>query len=299
MWWYETFVEMWTYGFMVRGYTVTLLAAVVCAVISCWLILIGWSLMGDALSHAIMPGIVLAYLFAIPFSIGALIAALIAVALMGLVRSTSRVKEDTSIGVVFTTLFALGLVILSLNPAHVNLHHILFGDLLGITHADMWQVLILAPLALIVVVLKRRDLTLFAFDKTHAAAIGLSTKWLSALLLTALAITVVVAMQAVGAILIVALLITPGACAYLLTSNFSRMLWLSPLISAIAVTVGVYTSYWMDAASGAMVVVSQGVIFAIIYVVSPYGLRSQKHHRSGQETQKQNNEAHPARQIVT
>nr|WP_245528824.1 metal ABC transporter permease [Gleimia coleocanis] len=259
---------------MVRGYVVTLLAAVVCAILSCWLVLVGWSLMGDALSHAVVPGIVIAYIIGIPFSIGAFIAALICVGLIALVRSTSRIKEDAAIGVVFTTMFALGLVLISVFPSHIDLQHIIFGDLLGITHADLLQVVILAPIAGIIVILKRKDLTLFAFDPIHAAAIGISTKRLAALLLTALAITVVVAMQAVGAILIVALLIIPGATAFLLTSNFNRMLWISPLVSAFSVTLGIYISYWFNAASGATVVAVHGLVFLVVYLLSPLGVRS-------------------------
>ncbi|EEH64405.1 ABC 3 transport family protein [Gleimia coleocanis DSM 15436] len=273
-WAYDTFLEIWTHQFMVRGYVVTLLAAVVCAILSCWLVLVGWSLMGDALSHAVVPGIVIAYIIGIPFSIGAFIAALICVGLIALVRSTSRIKEDAAIGVVFTTMFALGLVLISVFPSHIDLQHIIFGDLLGITHADLLQVVILAPIAGIIVILKRKDLTLFAFDPIHAAAIGISTKRLAALLLTALAITVVVAMQAVGAILIVALLIIPGATAFLLTSNFNRMLWISPLVSAFSVTLGIYISYWFNAASGATVVAVHGLVFLVVYLLSPLGVRS-------------------------
>lgn len=273
-WLWETFGQMWTHSFMVRGYVVTLLAATVCALLSCWLVLVGWSLMGDALSHAVVPGIVFAYVVGIPFSIGAFIAALVCVGLIAVIRSTSRIKEDAAIGVVFTTMLAVGLVLISVYPSHIDLQHIIFGDLLGITQIDMWQVVILAPLAGIIVLAKNRDLTLFAFDPTHAAAIGLSTRRLSALLLTCLAITVVVAMQAVGAILIVAILIIPGATAFLLTRRFQTMLWLSPLLSAVAVTIGIYLSYWFNMASGATVVVAHGALFAFIYLISPYGLRS-------------------------
>lgn len=273
-WWWTTFVEMWTHQFMVRGYFVTLLAASVCAILSCWLILVGWSLMGDALSHAVVPGIVLAYLFGAPFSLGAFAAALVCVGLIAIIRSTSRIKEDAAIGVVFTTMLAIGLALISVYPTHINLQHIIFGDLLGITNADMVQVLVLAPLAGLIVLLKNRDLTLFAFDPTHASAIGLSTRRLSALLLSCLAITVVVAMQAVGAILIVALLIIPGATAFLITEKFQRMLWVAPLVSMLSVTIGIYVSYWWNTASGATVVAAHGVVFAIIYAFSPRGLRS-------------------------
>lgn len=271
---YQIFGEMWTHGFMVRGYVVTLFAAVVCAILSCWLVLVGWSLMGDALSHAVVPGVVLAYIFSVPFSVGAFIAALVCVGLIAVIRSTSRIKEDAAIGVVFTTMMAIGLVLISVYPSHVHLQHILFGDLLGITHEDMVQVVFLAPLAGIVVLLKSRDLTLFAFDPSHASAIGLSVRRLSALLLTCLAITVVVAMQAVGAILIVSLLIIPGAMAFLCTQKFQHMLWLSPLLSAFSVTLGIYLSYWFNMASGATVVAVHGIVFTVIYLVSPMGLRS-------------------------
>ncbi|MDO5724307.1 MAG: metal ABC transporter permease [Flaviflexus sp.] len=266
--------EMWTHQFMVRGFVVTMLAAIVCAILSCWLVLVGWSLMGDALSHAVIPGIVVAYILGMPFSIGAFVAALVCVGLIAVIRSTSRVKEDAAIGVVFTTMLAVGLVLISIFPSHFDLQHIVFGDLLGITNEDMWQVLILAPIAGIIVLLKNRDLTLFAFDPVHASAIGLSTRRLAALLLTCLAITVVVAMQAVGAILIIALLITPGATAFLLTTKFQRMLILAPVISAIAVALGIYLSYWFNMASGATVVAVQGAIFVIAYIFSPMGLRS-------------------------
>lgn len=272
-WLWDTFGEMWTHQFMVRGYVVTLLAAIVCAILSCWLVLVGWSLLGDALSHAVVPGIVIAYIVGMPFSIGAFLAALVCVGLIALVRSTSRIKEDTAIGVIFTTMFALGLMLISVYPSHIDLQHIIFGDLLGITQADLLQVLILAPIAGITVIIKRRDLTLFAFDPIHAAAIGLSTKRLAALLLTALAITVVVAMQAVGAILIVALLIIPGATAFLLTNSFNRMLIISPLVSAFSVTLGIYISYWFNAASGATVVATHGIVFMGVYLLSPHGVR--------------------------
>ncbi|SPT75997.1 Manganese transport system membrane protein mntB [Arcanobacterium haemolyticum] len=213
-WFYATFVEMWSHTFMVRGFAVTILAASVCALLSCWLVLVGWSLMGDALSHAVVPGIVLAYIVGLPFSVGAFIAAIVCVALIAVVRNGSGLKEDTVMGVVFTTMLALGLVLISVFPSHIHLQHVIFGDLLGITQADLWQVVVLAPLAAVIVIVKRKDLTLFAFDPIHASAIGLSTKRLSALLLICLAMTVVVAMQAVGAILIVALLIIPGATAF-------------------------------------------------------------------------------------
>jgi manganese transport system permease protein len=257
------------YDFMQRAFLVTITAAIVCGVLSCWLVLIGWSLMGDAVSHAVLPGVVLAYLLGTPFALGALIFGLGAVALIFLVRSTSRVKEDAAIGVVFTTLFALGLVLISVVPSQTDLGHILFGNLLGVSVADLVQVLVLGAVTLAILVLKRRDLTLYAFDPTHAHAIGLNPKALGALLLGLLALTVVVALQAVGVVLVVAMVIIPGATAYLLTDRFARMLVIAPSIAAVCAVVGIYASYYLDAASGGMVVLTMGVAFALAYLFAP------------------------------
>ncbi|WP_265522281.1 metal ABC transporter permease [Oerskovia flava] len=258
-----------TYDFMQNALAVTVTAAIVCGVLSCWLVLIGWSLMGDAVSHAVLPGVVLAYVVGAPFALGALVFGLLAVTLIGVVRDTSRVKEDAAIGVVFTTLFALGLVLISVTPSQTDLSHILFGNLLGVSLADLVQVLVLGVITFGILVLKRRDLTLYAFDPTHAHAIGLSPRRLGALLLGLLALTVVVALQAVGVILVVALLIIPGATAYLLTDRFARMLWISPLVAAAAAVTGIYLSYYLDTSSGGMVVLTMGAVFAVVYLFSP------------------------------
>lgn len=262
-------LEPLTYDFFVRALAVTTVSAVVCAVLSCWLVLVGWALMGDAVSHAVLPGVVLAYVLGAPFAIGALVLALLAVALIGGLRDTSRLKEDTAIGIVFTTLFALGLVLVSVVPSQTDLTHILFGNLLGVSAADMLQVLVLAALAVTVLIVKRRDLTLFAFDPTHAFAIGISPRRLSALLLGVLAVTTVMALQAVGVILVVALLIIPGATAYLLTDRFSRMLVIAPVVAGVSAVVGIFVSFYLDASPGGVVVVTMGVVFAAVYLFSP------------------------------
>lgn len=257
------------YTFMQRALLVTVTAAVVGAVLSCWLVLIGWSLMGDAIAHAVLPGVALAYLFGAPFAIGALLFALVAVASIGILRNTSRVKEDAAIGVVFTSLFAFGVVLISRFPSQIDLNHILFGNLLGVTRTDLVQVLVLGLLALAVLVAKRRDFTLFAFDKTHARAVGMSPPVLSAMLLALLAVTTVVTVQAVGVILVVAMLITPGATAYLLTDRFGRMLVIAPAIAAASAVIGIYVSYHVDASSGGCVVLAQGAVFTAAYLFSP------------------------------
>ena len=265
----DFFLEPLSYDFMVRALATTLIASIVCAVLSCWLVLIGWSLMGDAVSHAVLPGVVLAYIVGAPFALGAVIFGFLAVALIGAVRDTSRVKEDAAIGIVFTTLFALGLVLISVTPSQTDLNHIIFGNLLGVSWADLIQVIILGAITFTILVTKRRDFTLYAFDPTHAHAIGLNPKILGAALLGLLALTAVVALQAVGVILVVAMLIIPGATAYLLTDRFGRMLVIAPVISAACAVVGLYLSYYLDTASGGMVVLAQGAVFALVYLFSP------------------------------
>lgn len=265
----DFFVDPLRYEFMVRALATSVIAAVVCAVLSCWLVLIGWSLMGDAVSHAVLPGVVLAYIVGAPFAVGAVIFGFLAVALIGVVRDTSRVKEDAAIGIVFTTLFAFGLVLVSVTPSQTDLNHIIFGNLLGVSRSDLLQIAILAAIVFAALVLKRRDFTLYAFDPTHAHAIGMSPRLLGAGLLGLLALTSVVALQAVGVILVVAMLIIPGATAYLLTDRFGRMLVIAPTVSAVCAVIGLYLSYHLDTASGGMIVVTQGVAFAAVYLFAP------------------------------
>ncbi len=257
------------YDFMVRALVTSVLAAVVCALLSCWLVLIGWSLMGDAVSHAVLPGVVLAYVVGAPFALGAIIFGVLAVVLIGAVRSPGRIREDAAIGIVFTVLFALGLVLISVTPSQTDLAHIVFGNILGVSTADLVQVAILAVVAIAVLLIKRRDLTLYAFDPTHAHAIGLSPRLLGAVLLGLLAVTAVVALQVVGVVLVVALLIIPGATAFLLTERFGRMLLIAPVSAATAAVVGIYLSYWLDVASGGMIVLVQGVLFALAFLFAP------------------------------
>lgn len=265
----DLLLEPLAYDFMLRALATSLIAAVVCAVLSCWLVLIGWSLMGDAVSHAVLPGVVLAYVVGAPFAIGAVVFGVLAVALIGLVRGTSRVKEDAAIGIVFTTLFALGLVLISVTPSQTDLNHIIFGNLLGVSAKDLLQIAVIGALVLAALLLKRRDFTLYAFDPAHAHAIGLNPRFLGAALLGLLALTAVVALQAVGVILVVAMLIIPGATAYLLTDRFGRMLLIAPAIAAVCAVAGLYCSYYLDTASGAMIVLAQGGAFALAYLFAP------------------------------
>jgi manganese transport system permease protein len=262
-------LEPLRYGFMVRALATTVIAAVLCALLSCWLVLVGWSLMGDAVSHAVLPGVVIAYILDTPFAIGALVFGLTAVALIGLIRGTSRLKEDAAIGIVFTVLFAFGLVLISVTPSQTDLNHVIFGNILGVSVSEVVQIGILATAAFTVLVLKRRDFMLYAFDPTHAHVIGLNPRVLGAALLGILALTCVVALQVVGVVLVVAMLIIPGATAYLITDSFGRMLVISPAVSAASSVAGIYLSYWLDVSPGGLVVVVQGVVFATVYLFSP------------------------------
>ncbi len=258
-----------SYEFMTRALIASIMVSIVCALLSCWLVLIGWSLMGDAVSHAVLPGVVLAYVLDVPFAIGALVFGFLAVILIGAVRDTSRVKEDAAIGIVFTTLFAFGIVLVSVTPSDTDLMHIIFGNILGVSRQDLTQILILTLAVLLVVLLKRRDFTLYAFDPTHAHAIGMSPRLIGAVMLALLAVTAVATLQIVGVVLVVAMLIIPGASAYLLTNRMSMMLIIAPAISVGSSLIGLYTSYYADTASGGMIVLAQGFVFTLIYLFSP------------------------------
>ncbi len=265
----EWFALPLQFEFMQRALLVSVVAGVVCAVLSCWMTLTGWSLLGDAVSHAVLPGVVLSYLFGFPFALGALVFGAGSVALIGVVNRTSRVKEDAAIGIVFTAMFGIGVVLISKIPTETDLMHILFGNVLGVSDSEIAQVLAMAAVTLAVVVLKHRDLTLYAFDPVHTHAIGLNPRRLEALLLGLLSVTVVIALQAVGIILVVAMVIIPGATAYLLTDRFERMLLISVAVSVAASVLGTYASFHLDVATGGAIVVAQACAFALAYLFSP------------------------------
>ncbi|GAA3990843.1 metal ABC transporter permease [Thermobifida alba] len=266
-----------TFEFMQRALLVSVLAGAVCAVLSCWVTLIGWSLMGDAVSHAVLPGVVLSYLLGLPFAVGALVFGVGSVALIGAVNRTSRVKEDAAIGIVFTAMFALGIVVISRISSDTDLRHILFGDPLGVSDTEIVQIVVMTVVALTVVAFKHRDLTLYAFDPTHAHAIGLRPRRLETLLLGLLAVTVVIALQVLGIIMVVAMLIIPGATAYLLTDRFERMVLIAVAVSVTASVVGVYASFLLDVAPGGMIVLVQALAFTAAYLLAPrHGLLARR-----------------------
>jgi len=262
----EWLIDPLTFEFMQRAFLVAAVVGVACAVLSCWLTLLGWSLMGDAVSHAVLPGVVLSYVIGAPFAAGAFIFGAGAVGLIGGLNRTSRVKEDAAIGIVFTGLFALGLVLVSVIPSQVDLFHILFGNVLGVSDADIWQVLVLGAIVIAVLLLVRKTLVLYAFDPVHAHAIGISPRRMEMLLLGALALTVIVALQAVGIVLVVAMLITPGATAYLLTNRFDRMIALAIGTGVLSTVLGTYLSYHLAASTGGRIVCVLTALFFAAYV---------------------------------
>lgn len=269
------------HGFMVKAILVSAFVGIVCAVLSCYITLKGWSLMGDAVSHAVVPGVVIAYALNIPFAIGAFIFGFGATVAMGYVKSKTRLKEDTVIGVIFTGFFAFGLVLITKIPSNIDLFHVLFGNVLGISSQDMIQTIIAGGITLLIVLLRRKDLLLFCFDPNHAKAIGLNTQLMYYTLLSLLALTIVTALQTAGIILVVAMLITPGAIGYLLTDNFEKMLIFSCLSSVVSCVFGTYLSYHFDVSTGGTIVVLMTLIFVLAMIFAPkYGIINQHSYKN-------------------
>ncbi len=258
-----------SYPFMQRALIVSLLVGAVCAVLSCYLVLKGWSLMGDAISHAVLPGIVIAHVLAIPLAIGAFAAGLLCAVLTGYLKDNSRVKEDTVMGIVFSGMFGFGLVIFTKIDTDQHLLHILFGNVLGVSVQDVVETGLIAGGTLVAVMLRRRDLLLYCFDPNHARAIGLPVRLLHYGLLVLLSLTIVASLKAVGIILVIAMLVAPGAVAYLLTDSFERMLVIACAVSMAACAVGTIVSFHIDAATGACIVLVQALIFVIAFLFAP------------------------------
>lgn len=268
----HTLLEPLRHGFMLEAFAVGAVVALACALISCYLVLRGWSLMGDAVSHAVLPGVVLAYVAGLPIALGAFAAGLLCAVATGWIKRNSRVKEDTVMGVVFTGLFALGLVMFTQVETDVHLNHVLLGNLLGIGTSEKVQALVCAGVVLAVVLTRRRDLLLIAFDLPHARAVGLNTGALHFTFLALIAAVTVAALQAVGIILTVAMLITPGCTARLLTDRFDRTLTLAGGSAVASALFGVYLSYHIDGESGSCIVLVQGGFFALALLFGKHGL---------------------------
>ncbi len=268
------------YDYMLKAIFVSGLIGGVCAFLSCFITLKGWSLMGDALSHSVVPGVAVASSLGWPFAAGAFGTGLLAAIGMGFVKTKTRLREDAVIGVVFTAFFALGLLLISLNPSSVNLRTIVFGNILGISDPDIVQVAIISVVTLVVLGLKWRDLLLFCFDANQARAIGLNVTALHFTLLTLLSATAVAALQTVGACLVVAMLVTPGATAYLLTERFGKMIGIASALGVGTSLVGAYASYFFDGSTGGCIVTLQSALFVFALIFAPkHGLRAARTRR--------------------
>jgi manganese/iron transport system permease protein len=250
-----------SHEFMQRGLLVAVIVGIVCAVLSCFLILKGWSLMGDAVSHAVLPGIVLAQILGLPLAAGAFVAGLSCSLAIGYLKENSRVKEDTVMGIVFSGMFALGLVMFVKVESDQHLLHILFGNMLGVRWTDIAETAAIALPTVAIMLAKRKDFLLVAFDAAHARAIGLPVRWLNFGLLMLLALTIVAALKAVGIILVVAMLIAPGAIGFLTTRRFDAMLAVAVTVATVSSVIGTILSYHLDGSTGPCIVVVQAVFF--------------------------------------
>ena len=269
----NTFFEPLQYAFMRDALLVGTLVAAMCAVLSCFLILKGWSLMGDAISHAVLPGIVLAYIAGLPLAIGAFAAGLSCAVATGFIKQHSRVKEDTVMGVVFTGLFAFGLVLFSRTASDMHLDHILVGNILGITRQQVWETLALGGAVLGVTLALRRDLLLVCFDPGQARVMALPERFLNYLLLGLLSLAIVVSLQSVGIILVVAMLVTPGSIAHLWVDRFDRMLAVAAASAVSSTWIGIFISYHIDGSPGACIVLVQALLFLGSLLFAPkYGI---------------------------
>lgn len=257
------------YDYMVKAILTSAFIGTVCGCLSCFITLRGWSLMGDALSHSIVPGVSIAYLFGFPFALGAFISGMLAAVIMGYVNEHTKLREDAVIGIVFTTFFAAGILLISLYPSNINLKNIVFGNILGIATPDIIQMLIISSITAIIILCKWKDLLLYLFDESHAKSIGLNTRKLHLLLLTLLAATAIAALQAVGACLVIAMLVTPGATAYFLSDSFKRMMFIASIMGALTSFIGAYLSYFLDGSTGGCIVVLQTVLFLLALFFAP------------------------------
>jgi manganese/iron transport system permease protein len=264
----ETLLLPFQFNFMVNALIISVLVAVPMALLSCFLVLKGWSLMGDAISHAVFPGVVIAYIVGFPYAIGAFVAGLFSAVATGFLKDNSRIKQDTVMGVVFSGMFGLGLVLYVKIQSDVHLDHILFGDMLGVSWADIGQSAVIALLTVGIIGVKWKDFLLHAFDPAQARAVGLRVNLLHYGLLSLISLTIVGAFQAVGIILAIAMLIAPGAIAFLLTRRFSSMLMLSVIIAAAGSFLGVYLSFFIDSAPAPTIVLLLTIVFIAAFVFS-------------------------------
>ncbi|EAA8388690.1 iron/manganese ABC transporter permease subunit SitC [Salmonella enterica] len=262
-------VEPFDYQYMLNAMWVSAMVGGLCAFLSCYLMLKGWSLIGDALSHSIVPGVAGAWMLGLPFSLGAFLSGGLAAGSMLFLNQRSRLKEDAIIGLIFSSFFGVGLFMVSLNPMSVNIQTIILGNVLAIAPADIAQLAIIGAVSLTILLLKWKDLMVVFFDETHARSIGLNPGRLKLLFFTLLSVSTVAALQTVGAFLVICLVVTPGATAWLLTDRFPRLLMIAVVIGSLTSFLGAWLSYWLDGATGGIIVVMQTLLFITAFIFAP------------------------------
>ena len=274
------------YDFLRMALGIAALVGAVCAVFSCFLVLKGWSLLGDAISHAVLPGIVVAYVTGLPLAAGAFASGLFCAVATGFIQRHSKIKEDTALGVVFTGLFALGLVIYSRMESDLHLNHVLFGSLLGLPRSQVLQIVGISVFTLSLTLILRKDLLLFCFDPGQARAVGLNPKILNYLMLILLSLTIVASLQAVGVILVVAMLITPGCVGFLISDRFPTMMTIAVSSAVLASLIGTYASFFLNASTGACIVLTQSGFFLLSLFFAPKRglLANRRRYRQNTET---------------
>ncbi len=265
----ETLLQPFSYGYMINAIWVSALVGGVCAILSAYLMLKGWSLIGDALSHSIVPGVAGAYMLGLPFSIGAFFSGGLAAGAMLFLTQRTKLKEDAVIGLIFTAFFGLGLFMISLSPTSVNIQTIVMGNILAVTPEDTLQLVIIAVVTLVVMFFIWKDLMVTFFDESHARSIGLNPPLLRVVFFTLLAACTVAAMQTVGAFLVIAMVVTPGATAYLLTDRFPRLILIAVAVGALSSLIGAYISFFLDGATGGVIVVLQTAVFLLAFFLAP------------------------------
>ncbi|MDT7323964.1 iron/manganese ABC transporter permease subunit SitC [Citrobacter freundii] len=261
--------EPFGYQYMLNAMWVSAMVGGLCAFISCYLMLKGWSLIGDALSHSIVPGVAGAYMLGLPFALGAFLSGGLAAGSMLFLNQRSRLKEDAIIGLIFSSFFGIGLFMVSLNPMSVNIQTIILGNVLAIAPEDILQLAIIGVISLTILFLKWKDLMVVFFDENHARSIGLNPGRLKLLFFTLLSVSTVAALQTVGAFLVICLVVTPGATAWLLTDRFPRLLTIAVAIGSLTSFFGAWLSYWLDGATGGIIVVLQTLLFLLAFVIAP------------------------------
>ena len=271
-------LEPFAYEYMVNAMWVSALVGAVCAFLSAYLMLKGWSLIGDALSHSIVPGVAGAYMLGLPFSLGAFFSGALAASAMLFLNERTRLKEDAIIGLIFTSFFGLGLFMVSLSPTSVNIQTIVLGNILAISPEDTLQLAIIGFVSLAVLLVKWKDLMLTFFDETQARSVGLNVWLLKIIFFTLLSACTVAALQTVGAFLVIAMVVTPGATAYLLTDRFPTLIAISVAIGVVTAAVGAYLSFFLDGATGGVIVLLQTLVFLTAFVFAPkHGMVAARH----------------------